>query len=126
MFSTRQEHILHILDIDLANLLKLTKAEQERLIQEAYDVYLSKQNQFCTANTYPTIEVKNSTSTVEHEATTNQINKEILEYLQSRGLSEDEAIALVISGYCKDVLQNLPFEFAVEARNLLKMKVEGF
>ena len=77
------------------------------------------------ANTYPYIESKNSSSTVEHEATTSKFGVEQLFYLQSRGLSEEEAVSLLINGYCKSVFKELPMEFAVEAIKLLEMKLEG-
>lgn len=77
------------------------------------------------ANTYPYIEVKNSSSKVEHEATTSKFGAEQLFYLRSRGLDEEEAISLLINGYCKAVFKELPMEFAVEAVKLLEMKLEG-
>ncbi len=79
----------------------------------------------CSANTFPRIEVKNSSATLEHEATTSKISAEQVFYLQSRGLNKEEAIALVINGFCKDVFKTLPLEFAVEAVRLLEMKLEN-
>lgn len=79
----------------------------------------------CSANTFPYIEVKNNTATMEHEATTSRISAEQVFYLQSRGLSKEEAISLVINGFCKDVFKTLPLEFSVEAVKLLEMKLEG-
>ena len=77
------------------------------------------------ANTYPYIEVKNKNSTVEHEATTSKFGEDQLFYLESRGLNTEEAISLLINGYCKAVFKELPMEFAVEAIKLLEMKLEG-
>ncbi len=79
----------------------------------------------CKANTFPYIEVKNSTAVVEHEASTSKINAEQLFYLRSRGLDTEAAVALIINGFCKDVFKELPMEFAVEAIRLLEMKLEG-
>ena len=77
------------------------------------------------ANTYPYIEVRNKSSSVEHEATTSKLGEDKIFYLQSRGLSTEEAISLLINGYCKAVFKELPMEFAVEAVKLLEMKIEG-
>jgi len=79
----------------------------------------------CSANTFPYIEVKNSTATLEHEASTSRINAEQVFYLKSRGLDVEAAISLVINGFCKEVFNELPMEFAVEAVRLLQMKMEG-
>ncbi len=79
----------------------------------------------CSANTFPRIEVKNSSATLEHEATTSKISAEQVFYLQSRGLDKESAIALVINGFCKDVFKTLPLEFSVEAVRLLEMKLEN-
>lgn len=79
----------------------------------------------CSANTFPYIEIKNSTATMEHEASTSKINAEQLFYLKSRGLEMEEAISLIINGFCKEVFKELPMEFAVEAVKLLEMKLEG-
>ncbi|MDP2654088.1 MAG: Fe-S cluster assembly protein SufB [Candidatus Omnitrophota bacterium] len=79
----------------------------------------------CSANTFPYIEVKNSTAVLEHEASTSKINAEQLFYLRSRGLDLEGAISLIINGFCKEVFKELPMEFAVEAVKLLEMKLEG-
>jgi Fe-S cluster assembly protein SufB len=79
----------------------------------------------CKANTYPYIEVKNKTATVEHEATTSKINAEQIFYLKSRGIDDEGAISLLINGFCKEVFKELPLEFSVEAVKLLEMKLEG-
>jgi Fe-S cluster assembly protein SufB len=79
----------------------------------------------CTANTFPYIEVKNNTATLEHEASTSKINAEQLFYLKSRGLDLEESVSLLINGFCKDVFKELPLEFSVEAVKLLEMKLEG-
>jgi Fe-S cluster assembly protein SufB len=78
-----------------------------------------------SANTFPYIEVKNSSATVEHEATTARINADQIFYLTSRGIDAEEAVALILDGFCKDVFKELPLEFAVEARKLLEIKLEG-
>ena len=79
----------------------------------------------CSANTFPYIETKNKTATVEHEASTSKINADQIFYLKSRGLDEEEAVSLILNGFCKDVFKELPLEFSVEAVKLLEMKLEG-
>jgi Fe-S cluster assembly protein SufB len=79
----------------------------------------------CSANTFPYIEVKNKSSIVEHEASTSKMNEEQLFYLQARGLSRENAIHMVVNGFCKEVIQELPLEFAEEARQLLTLKLEN-
>jgi Fe-S cluster assembly protein SufB len=79
----------------------------------------------CGANTFPYIEVMNNSSNVEHEASTSKISEEQLFYLQQRGISQEDAVSLIINGFCKDVFLQLPMEFAVEATRLLGMKLEG-
>jgi Fe-S cluster assembly protein SufB len=79
----------------------------------------------CGANTFPYIEVMNNSSSVEHEASTSKISEEQLFYLQQRGISQEDAVSLIINGFCKDVFLQLPMEFAVEATRLLGLKLEG-
>ena len=79
----------------------------------------------CSANTIPYIESKNYESIIEHEATSSKISEEQLFYCQQRGLDEEEAVSLIVNGFCKDVLQKLPMEFAVEAQKLLSVSLEG-
>lgn len=79
----------------------------------------------CEANTFPVIQVKNSTAIVEHEATASKVGEEQLFYLQSRGFSQEDAVKMVINGYCDEVFKQLPMEFAIEANRLLDLKLEG-
>jgi Fe-S cluster assembly protein SufB len=79
----------------------------------------------CGAHTVPYIEVKNNSARVEHEATTSKVDDDQLFYCRSRGMDEEEAVALVVNGFCKDVLQALPMEFAMEAQALVAMSLEG-
>ncbi|MGV3627136.1 MAG: Fe-S cluster assembly protein SufB [Betaproteobacteria bacterium] len=79
----------------------------------------------CGANTFPYIQVQNPTAKVEHEATTSKIGEDQLFYFQSRGIGTEEAVSMIINGFCKDVFQQLPMEFAVEATKLLGLKLEG-
>jgi Fe-S cluster assembly protein SufB len=79
----------------------------------------------CGAHTVPYIEVKNSSAVFEHEATTSKISEDVLFYCRQRGLSAEEATALVVNGFVKDVLQHLPMEFAVEAQKLISISLEG-
>ncbi|MBN9377341.1 MAG: Fe-S cluster assembly protein SufB [Chlamydiales bacterium 38-26] len=79
----------------------------------------------CSANTFPYIEVGNSTSQVEHEASTSKMNEEQLFYMRSRGLSQEDAVNMIVNGFCKDVIKELPLEFATEAQKLLTLKLEN-
>ncbi|RME92980.1 MAG: Fe-S cluster assembly protein SufB [Candidatus Hydrogenedentota bacterium] len=79
----------------------------------------------CGAHTFPYIEVKNQTAQVEHEATTSKISDEQLFYLRQRGLSEEDAVNMIVNGFCKEVFRELPMEFAVEAQKLLEISLEG-
>ncbi len=79
----------------------------------------------CSANTFPYIEVANQTGRVEHEASTSKMSEEQLSYLQMRGVSREDAINMIVSGFCKDVIRELPLEFAVEAQKLLTLKLEN-
>ena len=79
----------------------------------------------CGAHTFPVIDVRNQTATVEHEATTSNISEEQLFYCQQRGISLEEAANLIVNGYCKEVFDQLPLEFAAEAQKLLALKLEG-
>jgi Fe-S cluster assembly protein SufB len=79
----------------------------------------------CGAHTFPYLEVKNPTASVEHEATTSKIGEDQIFYCNQRGLSSETAIALIVNGYAKEVLNQLPMEFAVEAQKLLAISLEG-
>ena len=79
----------------------------------------------CGAHTFPYIEVKNSTAQMEHEASTSKIGEDQIFYCQQRGLSAEDAVSLIVNGFCKDVFKELPFEFAVEAEKLLGISLEG-
>jgi Fe-S cluster assembly protein SufB len=79
----------------------------------------------CGAHTVPYIEAKNASAIIEHEATTSKINEDMLFYCMQRGLSQEEAVALVVNGFVRDVLQQLPMEFAVEAQKLISISLEG-
>jgi Fe-S cluster assembly protein SufB len=79
----------------------------------------------CGAHTFPYVEVKNASATVEHEATTSKIGEDQLFYCRQRGLSEEDAVSMIVNGFCKEVLKELPMEFAVEAQQLLGVSLEG-
>ncbi len=79
----------------------------------------------CGAHTFPYVEVKNPTATVEHEASTSKISEDQLFYCLQRGMSEEDAVNMIVSGFCKSVFRELPMEFAVEAQNLLAVSLEG-
>ncbi len=79
----------------------------------------------CAAHTFPYIEVKNPTAQVEHEATTSRVSEDQLFYLRSRGIKEEDAVNMIVNGFCKEVFRELPMEFAVEAQKLLAVSLEG-
>ena len=79
----------------------------------------------CSANTFPVIEVHNDDSNVEHEATTSKLSEEQLFYFQSRGISRENAINMLVNGFCKDIIKKMPLEFAAEGQALLALKLEG-
>ena len=79
----------------------------------------------CGAHTFPYIDVENQSAQVEHEATTSKIGEDQIFYCQQRGIDEEKAVALIVNGYCKEVLNQLPMEFAVEAQKLLALTLEG-
>ena len=100
----------------------LGKADQARNFTQCDSLLLSDT---CGANTIPYIEVENPTAQVEHEATTSKISEDQLFYCLTRGLEPEDAVALIVNGFCRDVMQNLPMEFAVEAQKLLGISLEG-
>lgn len=79
----------------------------------------------CGAHTFPYFDINNNSATVEHEATTSKISEEIMFYCNQRGISQEDAVALIVNGYAKEVLNKLPMEFAVEAQKLLAISLEG-
>jgi len=79
----------------------------------------------CGAHTFPYIEVKNSTAQMEHEASTSKIGEDQIFYCQQRGLSAENAVSLIVNGFCREVFKELPFEFAIEAEKLLSISLEG-
>jgi Fe-S cluster assembly protein SufB len=79
----------------------------------------------CGAHTFPYVEVQNNTATVEHEASTSKIGEDQIFYLKQRGLSGEQAVSMIVSGFCKEVFQELPMEFALEAQQLLGITLEG-
>ena len=79
----------------------------------------------CGAHTFPYVEVKNATATVEHEATTSRIGDDQIFYCRQRGISTEEAVNMIVNGFCKEVFKELPMEFAVEAQQLLSISLEG-
>ena len=79
----------------------------------------------CGAHTVPYIEVRNPSAKVEHEATTSKISEDQMFYCRQRGLSQEDALSLIVNGFCREVLKELPMEFAVEAQKLLAVSLEG-
>ena len=79
----------------------------------------------CGAHTFPYIESKNNTAQIEHEATTSKIGEDQIFYCSQRGISKEDAINMIVNGFCKEVFKELPMEFAVEAQKLLGVSLEG-
>ncbi len=79
----------------------------------------------CGAHTFPYIEIKNPSAKLEHEATTSKVGEDQIFYCQQRGMNEEDALSLIVNGFCKEVFKELPFEFAVEAERLLSVSLEG-
>jgi Fe-S cluster assembly protein SufB len=98
------------------------KAENARNYSQCDSLLLGDE---CAAHTFPYLEVKNPSAQVEHEATTSKIGEDQLFYCRQRGLSEEDAVNMIVNGFCKEVLRELPMEFAVEAQNLLGVSLEG-
>jgi Fe-S cluster assembly protein SufB len=98
------------------------KAENARNFTQCDSLLIGKE---CGAHTVPYIESRNPTARIEHEATTSKIADDQLFYCQARGLGQEEAVALIVNGFCKEVLQQLPMEFAVEAQKLVGISLEG-
>lgn len=98
------------------------KAENARNFTQCDSLLIGKR---CAAHTFPTIEVQNPTAVVEHEATASRIGEDQLFYAMQRGLSAEDAVSMIVNGFCKEVFKELPMEFAVEAQNLLGLSLEG-
>ncbi len=98
------------------------KAENARNFSQCDSLLMGD---LCGAHTFPYLEVSNNSSKVEHEATTSKIGEDMLFYFQQRGIDEETAVAMIVNGFCKEVMDNLPMEFAVEARKLLEISLEG-
>jgi len=104
-------------------LVRMTKkADNARNYTQCDSLLIGKT---CGAHTFPYIESANPSAKIEHEATTSRIGEDQLFYCQSRGLDEEEAVALIVDGFCKEVFKELPMEFAVEAKALLEISLEG-
>ncbi len=100
----------------------LPKAENARNYSQCDSLLIGTK---CGANTFPYIEVGNNTARIEHEASTSKISEEQIFYFNQRGVSTEDAVSMIINGFCKEVFRELPMEFAVEATRLLGMKLEG-
>ena len=98
------------------------RAEHARNFSQCDSLLMGDQ---CGAHTFPYIEAQHPTAQIEHEATTSKIGEDQIFYCNQRGIGTEEAIALIVNGYCKDVLNQLPMEFAVEAQKLLEVSLEG-
>ena len=104
-------------------LVKMEKgAEGARNYTQCDSLLIGKQ---CGAHTFPYMEVKNPTAIVEHEATTSKISDDQMFYCRARGIPEEDAVSMIVDGFCKQVFRELPMEFAVEAKKLLEVSLEG-
>lgn len=100
----------------------LNKADNARNFSQCDSLLIGDK---CGAHTFPYLEVNNNTAQIEHEATTSKIGEDQIFYLNQRGISKEDAISMIVNGYCKEVFQQLPMEFAVEAQKLLSVSLEG-
>jgi Fe-S cluster assembly protein SufB len=104
-------------------LVKITKgAENARNYTQCDSLLIGTR---CGAHTFPYIEVKNPSASVEHEATTSKVSEDQLFYCRSRGISQEDALNMIVNGFCREVFKELPMEFAVEAQKLLGVSLEG-
>ena len=100
----------------------LPKAENARNYTQCDSMLVGNR---CGAHTFPYIEVQNNTATIEHEASTSKIGEDQIFYLKQRGMSGEQAVSMIVSGFCKEVFKELPMEFALEAQQLLGITLEG-
>jgi Fe-S cluster assembly protein SufB len=104
-------------------LVKVQKgADNARTFSQCDSMLLGEE---CGAHTFPYLEVKNPTAKIEHEATTSKIGDDQIFYCNQRGLSTEDAVSMIVNGFCKEVFRELPMEFAVEAQKLLAVSLEG-
>ncbi|MCP4043966.1 MAG: Fe-S cluster assembly protein SufB, partial [Gammaproteobacteria bacterium] len=104
-------------------LVKFTKgAENARNYSQCDSLLVGDK---CGAHTFPYIEAGNPTAKVEHEASTSKIGEDQLFYCKQRGIAEDDAVSMIVNGFCKEVMRELPMEFAIEAQKLLGISLEG-
>jgi len=104
-------------------LVKIQKSAEGARNYSQYDSLLLGDK--CGAHTFPYIEVRQPTARMEHEASTSKIGEDQLFYCQQRGISPEDAVSMIVNGFCKDVFRELPMEFAVEAQKLLEISLEG-
>jgi Fe-S cluster assembly protein SufB len=110
-------------DNSYRGLVKITKgADGARNFSQCDSMLMSDT---CGAHTFPYLEVDNPTATVEHEATTSKVGEDQIFYLNQRGISTEDAVNMIVNGFCKEVFNELPMEFAVEATKLLALSLEG-
>ncbi len=100
----------------------MRRADNSRNFSQCDSLLMGDQ---CGAHTFPYIEIENKSAQVEHEATTSKIGEDQLFYCNQRGINTEAAVALIVNGYAREVLNNLPMEFAVEAQKLLAISLEG-
>ena len=97
-------------------------AENSRNYSQCDSILIGDQ---CSAHTFPYIDVRNSSAQMEHEASTSRIGEDQLFYCNQRGIPMEDAVSMIVNGFCKDVFKELPMEFAVEAQKLMEVSLEG-
>ena len=97
-------------------------AENARNYSQCDSILIGDQ---CSAHTFPYIDVRNSSAQMEHEASTSRIGEDQLFYCNQRGIPMEDAVSMIVNGFCKDVFKELPMEFAVEAQKLMEVSLEG-
>ena len=100
----------------------MTGAEHARNYSQCDSILIGDQ---CSAHTFPYIDVRNSSAQMEHEASTSRIGEDQLFYCNQRGIPMEDAVSMIVNGFCKDVFKELPMEFAVEAQKLMEVSLEG-
>ena len=100
----------------------MKNAENSRNYSQCDSILIGSE---CGAHTFPYIDVRNPTAHIEHEATTSNIGEDQIFYCNQRGISDENAVSLIVNGFCRDVFAKLPMEFAVEANKLMEVSLEG-
>ena len=117
--TARQVEILSELGLAISDFDYLEYDQIDTLIDTKFEAYLHQNQNRSTSNAIPTIQTKNTSAIIEHEASIGKVSDDAISYLYSRGFDQQQATSVIISGECREVLAHLPLEFAVEARKLI-------